>query len=167
MSVLRHLRPGLSCERLSNLLRSAPQQYSTLGSASVLAVLQGRLADGGAAPSSAAFLPGTATQQSPAVEALSRRGYVQPAYAETSSDEEDEGPQKAVKPQRSRRSGLIAVKAGMTHAWDEHGARIPLTVLWVDSCQVTDHDKPEHSACQWPHESASVVIASWLVKKLC
>uniref|UniRef100_A0A061QP64 Large ribosomal subunit protein uL3m n=1 Tax=Tetraselmis sp. GSL018 TaxID=582737 RepID=A0A061QP64_9CHLO len=37
----------------------------------------------------------------------------------------------------SRRSGVIAVKAGMTQTWDEWGVRIPLTVLWIDNCQVT------------------------------
>ena len=37
----------------------------------------------------------------------------------------------------SRRVGCIAVKAGMTQDWDEHGVRIPLTVLFVDDCQVT------------------------------
>ncbi|KXZ41646.1 hypothetical protein GPECTOR_343g86 [Gonium pectorale] len=36
----------------------------------------------------------------------------------------------------SRRVGCIATKAGMTQEWDEHGARIPLTVLWIDECQV-------------------------------
>ncbi|KAF5830157.1 translation protein [Dunaliella salina] len=38
--------------------------------------------------------------------------------------------------QSSRRVGCIAYKAGMTHEWDEHGVRVPLTVLWVDNCQV-------------------------------
>jgi len=36
----------------------------------------------------------------------------------------------------SIRAGCIAYKAGMTQDWDEHGVRVPLTVLWVDDCQV-------------------------------
>lgn len=42
----------------------------------------------------------------------------------------------AVWKQRTRRSGIIAVKVGMTQEWDEWGVRLPLTVLWVDNCQV-------------------------------
>ena len=37
----------------------------------------------------------------------------------------------------SRRSGVIAIKAGMMQDWDEYGARVPLTVLWVDECMVS------------------------------
>ena len=36
----------------------------------------------------------------------------------------------------SRRVGCIAVKAGMTQEWDEWGVRVPLTVLFIDDCQV-------------------------------
>ncbi|KAJ9526278.1 hypothetical protein QJQ45_009749 [Haematococcus lacustris] len=42
----------------------------------------------------------------------------------------------------SRRVGCLAYKAGMTQDWDEHGARVPLTVLWIDDCQVV--------AVRWP-----------------
>ena len=31
---------------------------------------------------------------------------------------------------------MIAVKGGMTQDWDSWNARIPLTVLWIDACQV-------------------------------
>jgi hypothetical protein len=42
---------------------------------------------------------------------------------------------RALSPE-SLRVGCIAYKAGMTQEWDEHGVRVPLTVLWVDDCQV-------------------------------
>ena len=37
----------------------------------------------------------------------------------------------------SRRTGLVAVKVGMTQAWDKWSMRIPLTVLWIDNCQAS------------------------------
>ena len=37
---------------------------------------------------------------------------------------------------RTLRSGVIAVKVGMTQDWDHWGVRVPLTVLWIDDCQV-------------------------------
>ena len=36
----------------------------------------------------------------------------------------------------SKRTGVIAIKAGMTQDWDDNNAFVPLTVLWIDNCQV-------------------------------
>lgn len=44
---------------------------------------------------------------------------------------------------RTRRSGLIAVKVGMTQEWNHWGERIPLTALWIDECEVVQVKRPE------------------------
>ncbi|KAK9842200.1 hypothetical protein WJX81_000206 [Elliptochloris bilobata] len=43
----------------------------------------------------------------------------------------------------TRRSGVVAVKAGMTQEWDAWGQRVPLTVLWIDECEVVQVKTPE------------------------
>lgn len=48
--------------------------------------------------------------------------------------------EKRERQQGSRRSGLLAVKCGMTCEWTEWGERLPLTVLWIDDCQARCRD---------------------------
>lgn len=43
---------------------------------------------------------------------------------------------------RKLRPGAIAVKCGMTAEWNEHGVRVPLTVLWIDDCRVRPSPSP-------------------------
>ena len=65
---------------------------------------------------------------------LSMRSFAaQPAYADV---EEQETLQPRPFMPGSRRCGVLAVKCGMTQEWDSWGVRLPLTVLWIDNCEV-------------------------------
>lgn len=55
---------------------------------------------------------------------------------------EDMGIAKPGSQPRKLRPGAIAVKCGMTAEWNEHGVRVPLTVLWIDDCRVRPSPSP-------------------------
>lgn len=75
----------------------------------------------------------------PALGAASWRLWQRREYSEPAMMSEPAVPptleQRDMQP-GTRRSGVVAVKVGMTQEWDHWGARIPLTVLWIDDCQV-------------------------------
>jgi len=63
------------------------------------------------------------------------RGIAQPALIEEEQQQPPSLQQTECGPYTTR-TGIIAVKAGMTQDYDEWGVRVPLTVLWIDECQV-------------------------------
>eukprot|EP00891_Asterochloris_glomerata_P005210 jgi/Astpho2/5210/Aster-04787 len=72
----------------------------------------------------------------------------QPAHADV---EEQETLQPRPFLPGSRRCGVLAVKCGMTQEWDSWGVRLPLTVLWIDNCevvQVKTQEKEGYNALQ-------------------
>ena len=62
------------------------------------------------------------------------------------------------------RSGLIAVKLGMTRIYTEEGTQVPVTVLKVDHCQVVaqkTNEKHGYTAVQLGVGVASTQALNW------
>ncbi|KAI7844183.1 hypothetical protein COHA_002318 [Chlorella ohadii] len=117
------LRAGGSLARLAGLLDAAAASTSGRG------LLEGAAA-AAAVRSSSIWQQAAAGQRSYAQLALAEAGGGGGAAAAAAAL------QQSILSGSTRRTGLVAVKVGMTQEWDAWGVRVPLTVLWVDDCQV-------------------------------
>ena len=82
----------------------------------------------------------TSTRMSLIVRALSSPVTAEAPTSESAEEEAVRFERKQWSPQ-SRRTGVIAVKLGMTQLWDEQGSPMAVTVLQVKGC--VDH----HAHC--------------------
>ena len=123
------LRAGGSLARLAGLLDAAAASTSGRG------LLEGAAA-AAAVRSSSIWQQAAAGQRSYAQLALAEAGGGGGAAAAAAAL------QQSILSGSTRRTGLVAVKVGMTQEWDAWGVRVPLTVLWVDDCQVRCHAEP-------------------------
>ncbi|KAJ4487850.1 translation protein [Lentinula aciculospora] len=93
-----------------------------------------------------------ALNQKPPPSLLSRCFHISSSVAASTAHASANAPTRWTP--ESIRTGLIARKRGMTVLWNDQGARVPVTVLQLENCQVTANivttrqDKSEYHAVQ-------------------